>query len=260
MNYNAITNPPAIISFNNPSAFISTLNISGNTALNNTTTCMSSLNVSGITTLSSKAIIYGTSQLQQKISLTGNEYYTGTNTNSDGIGLMLGVNRTDNRPLFICDTAKTAINTTICMIRMGVNATDTFIDSMATDGTTRKGLNLGSAFYCQANNYGSMNKFLKFPGVAVADDRAFRENLIFNEGAIVGGVFGGDVFLSGYVGRIVIATGKIATDINKGNDNWELQYDKNGIFIADSHPIIELSRKKKMKSIWCIGRPKKEKF
>ena len=51
LNYNAILNPTAIVSFNNPSTFRSTLNISGNTTLNNATTCMSSLNVSGITTL-----------------------------------------------------------------------------------------------------------------------------------------------------------------------------------------------------------------
>ena len=78
---------------------------------------------------------------------------------------MLGVNRTDNRQLFICDTAKTAQNTTNCMIRMGINPTDAFIDCMATDVATRKGLNVGNAFYCQANNYGSMNKILKFHNV-----------------------------------------------------------------------------------------------
>ena len=52
LNYNAILNPPTLVSFNNPSTFISTLNISGNTTLNNATTCRSSLNVSGLTTLS----------------------------------------------------------------------------------------------------------------------------------------------------------------------------------------------------------------
>ena len=47
LNYNAILNPPALVSFN-PSTFVSKLNISGNTTLNNATTCMPSLNVSGI--------------------------------------------------------------------------------------------------------------------------------------------------------------------------------------------------------------------
>ncbi len=45
LNYYSITNPPAIVSLNNHSTFISTLKISGNTTLNNVTACMSSLNV-----------------------------------------------------------------------------------------------------------------------------------------------------------------------------------------------------------------------
>ena len=41
-----------MVSFNSPSTFISTLNVSGTTTLNNAATCLSSLNVSGITILS----------------------------------------------------------------------------------------------------------------------------------------------------------------------------------------------------------------
>ncbi len=43
LNYNAITSPPIIVSFNNPGTFISTLNISGNATLNNATTINSTL-------------------------------------------------------------------------------------------------------------------------------------------------------------------------------------------------------------------------
>ncbi len=46
-NYNAITNPPSLVSLNNLSTFVSTLNVSGNTTLNNATTISSSLNVVG---------------------------------------------------------------------------------------------------------------------------------------------------------------------------------------------------------------------
>ncbi len=49
-NYNAILNLPTLVSFNNPTTFVSTLNVSGNTTLNNITTCIASLNVSGNTT------------------------------------------------------------------------------------------------------------------------------------------------------------------------------------------------------------------
>ena len=43
LNYNAISNPPTIISFNNPGTFVSILNISGNATLNNVTTINSTL-------------------------------------------------------------------------------------------------------------------------------------------------------------------------------------------------------------------------
>ncbi len=56
LNYNSVLNPPTLVSFNNPSTFVSTLNISRNTTLNNTTTIRSSLNVSGTTTLNNTNI------------------------------------------------------------------------------------------------------------------------------------------------------------------------------------------------------------
>ncbi len=52
LNYNATTNPPSILGFNNPSTCISTSNISGATTLNNASTCMSTLNVVGNITTS----------------------------------------------------------------------------------------------------------------------------------------------------------------------------------------------------------------
>jgi hypothetical protein len=102
---------------------------------------------------------------------------------------------------------------------MGVGVADTFIDSMATDGTTRKGLNLANAFYCQANNYGSMNKILKFHNVQVADDRATMEGLIFNEGAMVGGTFAGDVFITSYWGvSVLLNSGGFTNGVGGGNN------------------------------------------
>ena len=40
--------------------------------------------------------LFGTTNLQPKITLIGTKFYQGTNTNEDGIGFILGVNRTDN--------------------------------------------------------------------------------------------------------------------------------------------------------------------
>jgi hypothetical protein len=45
------------------------------------------------------------------------------------------------------------------------------------------------------------------------------------------------------VGRIVIASGKAATD-TKFNEEWEIKYDKDGITIEVAVPMIELCRKK----------------
>ena len=44
-------------------------------------------------------------------------------------------------------------------------------------------------------------------------------------------------FKDDYLGRIVVSTGKIATDL-KTNDEWEIKYDKEGITIEDALPEI----------------------
>ena len=59
-------------------------------------------------------------------------------------------------------------------------------------------------------------------------------------------------FKDDYEGRIVISTGKIATDStydinNPDNTELNILYDKEGITIEDALPKIELSRKKKDK-------------
>ncbi len=50
LNYNAISNPPTIITFNNPATFASTVNVSSTTILNNATTINTTLNIEGKTT------------------------------------------------------------------------------------------------------------------------------------------------------------------------------------------------------------------
>ena len=57
-------------------------------------------------------------------------------------------------------------------------------------------------------------------------------------------------FKDNYIGRIVVSTGKIATDLKSiDNNEWTIKYDKYGITIEDALPIIELSRKKKDKRV-----------
>ena len=52
-------------------------------------------------------------------------------------------------------------------------------------------------------------------------------------------------FKNNYVGRVVVSTGKIATDTTNEDQNWEIKYDKAGITIEDALPIVQLSRKRK---------------
>jgi len=60
-------------------------------------------------------------------------------------------------------------------------------------------------------------------------------------------------FKDDYVGRIVVSTGKIATDSKTENDTeWNILYDKEGITIEDALPIIQLSRKKKDKRVFGV--------
>ena len=60
------------------------------------------------------------------------------------------------------------------------------------------------------------------------------------------------LFRDTYEGRIVIATGKIETQIGNENDGYEIKNGKEGIFIEDAHPLIELSRTKKDKRVFGV--------
>jgi hypothetical protein len=121
----------------------------------------------------------GTTQLQPKRTSTAQEFYEGTNTSGDGIGSILGVNRTNNRLLWIGDTQST-LNATNTILRFSVGGTNSTsaIDAIATDGATRQNLNIGGAFIANSTTYGSINKNLKFHNIQVADDVAFMNDLI----------------------------------------------------------------------------------
>jgi len=95
LNYNAILNPPTLVSFNNPSTFISTLNISGRTTLNNSATCISSLNISGITTFSNKVGINTTAtncnlEILGLANIHNGTRYAALNYNLNAGSLILG--------------------------------------------------------------------------------------------------------------------------------------------------------------------------
>jgi len=158
--YNAST-PALTITNNNNNIGIGTdtpsalLHVSGTSILSGASTHGSTLNVMGTTILmnnlnvgtsSSKGIIQSynqTTSQQYHLTLTGAEYYMpGSYTSTDGLAISAGVNRPNNRQLWIADTAL-ANNTTNTQLRLtpGIG----YIDAVSTDGTTGKVLTLGNS-------------------------------------------------------------------------------------------------------------------
>ncbi len=93
----------SVTTLNNTTILSSSLNVSGVTTLNSSTACRSSLNVSGVTTLNNYTIVNGNTQLQPNILLSSQEYLVASQTATDGIALLLGLNKFNARVLFIGD-------------------------------------------------------------------------------------------------------------------------------------------------------------
>ena len=90
-------------------------------------------------TISTKLTLFSSTQNSNRLALTGQEFFQSSNTSNDGIGFVLGVNRTNNRQLWILDTARSAVNSTNAVIRLLFENTATDyvqIDGSATDGST----------------------------------------------------------------------------------------------------------------------------
>ncbi|HEV7768814.1 MAG TPA: tail fiber domain-containing protein, partial [Thermoanaerobaculia bacterium] len=79
-------------------------------------------------------------QVKAKIALTGQEFYQASNTDTEGVALVLGVNRSLNRQLWIADTSALTQNATNQAIRIYPNAGE--ISATATNGNTTKTLSL----------------------------------------------------------------------------------------------------------------------
>ena len=94
------------------------------------------------------------------------------------------------------------------------------------------------------NNYNNTTLYV-IQGTFTGFHRCFTEDELFDKEEP-------QLFKDNYEGRIVISTGKIATDTNENNRDWEIKYDKDGITIEDALPQIELSRKKKDKRVFGV--------
>ncbi len=96
----------------------------------------------------------------------------------NGIASLLGINRTDNRKLWVADSAKLAINATNPVLRISNNS----IDCEATDGTTRLPLSFGGgALTFNGNGKPILNKML-LTNALPADTKASIESLILMRG------------------------------------------------------------------------------
>jgi hypothetical protein len=81
----------------------------------------------------SKVDVSDTTQLKARVALTGQEFLSAATTSTDGVALLLGVNRSGNKQLWVGDTSALAQNSTNRVIRIYPNTGD--ISALATDGT-----------------------------------------------------------------------------------------------------------------------------
>ena len=120
--------------------------------------------------------------------------------------------------------------------------------SIGTSGTDCCGVSFNSS---QGTIYQTSIKIIF--GTFTGFHRCFSDDIEFKEEEP-------QKFKDDYVGRIVISSGKIATDtkIEMNEEEWTIKYDKEGITIEDALPIIQLSRKKKDKRVFgVLGLPKR---
>jgi len=111
--------------------------------------------------------IYSSTQNSARVALTGTEFYQGTNTSTDGIAQVLGVNRSGNRQLFIADTALLTQNTTNPMIKIAISSTPT-ISAIATDNSTSLNLGLGTNLTLYANGVAQLGAQSKNTNIITA--------------------------------------------------------------------------------------------
>jgi hypothetical protein len=89
-----------------------------------------------------KMDISDSTQNKARLAFTGQEFFQASNTSTEGVALMLGVNRTSNRQLWLADTANMTQNSTNRVLRLAVSGD---LSALGTDGTTTKSLTLNQA-------------------------------------------------------------------------------------------------------------------
>jgi len=97
--------------------------------------------------------INGTAQLSERLRLSGTEFYTGSFSDTNGISLLMGVNRPGNRQLWIGDSAALSIGLSNSVCRISPGASGVGIDAIGTDGLTPMPMVLGDAITIETDGY-----------------------------------------------------------------------------------------------------------
>jgi hypothetical protein len=86
-------------------------------------------------------IVTDATQATERIRFAGQEFFQAAHTDTNGPTLLLGVNRSANRQIYLADSAALTQNSTNLMLAFSTGTTGlNSIDSLATDGTTAKSL------------------------------------------------------------------------------------------------------------------------
>ncbi len=80
--------------------------------------------------------LINTTQLIERLRLSGQEFFAAAHTDTDGPVLLLGVNRSANRQIWFADSALLTQNTTNPVFRLVIQAAGMAMGALATDGAT----------------------------------------------------------------------------------------------------------------------------
>ncbi len=98
-------------------------------------------------TTNSVLTLNGTSNTMGRISLTGQDYWSASQTSTNGVNIYLGFNATNNRQIFFADSAH-AKNTTNVGLRIGIfplTYSGVYLGAINTDGSAVKALTIESS-------------------------------------------------------------------------------------------------------------------
>ena len=107
-------------------------------------------------------------------------------------------------------------------------------DFVGISGTTGNGGNYNLQLYILYNTFTGFH-------------RSFTDDLLYNDEDP-------DIFKKTYMGRLVIASGEIATDtiVDKEKNEWTILRNKEGISVEDAVPIVQLTRQRKDKRVFGV--------